>query len=469
MGKDSSGSDSKRLLHSASSKVEIAGSNIDLGLGETLKKGMKYVPFSTKVVDMWHVDGTQAFWLLAWMVASGVLGWQAFHMYHGDVDTDCFVGSLLPVGYLQMTDAQKAVASYTLKNGTVLTGQAQIDAFDAPSCNPYGDMHYFGLGVIGVVVLAYMYEARHVNDDAGETHQYAIQMPFCTATWEVCPSLFDLHAIIELPGIRNLQYMGHAFSAAAFFALFYYIDQDSKESKALVHEGSRSLTAMARIWLAVFPTVLAEMGAIHTYKLSREEWRHNHMGWAAMSIFTKTLILLTLHFVLDPQTQSLWVHTDTTDNDDQRNWVIGITSAMGAGMAFFWFKYLRVRYIAMQNAEDTGASQTVQQLQNRLWAYVDFPTCLVIVAMVAYNVTARLHNEHGPTHLPSDFHAALLYLVLVLVGIFSIPTNITNAELHAPDKSEAMATTSKALAGVCTIHMKKPALRTVDGSMTDDV
>ena len=120
-----------------------------------------------------------------------------------------------------------------------------------------------------------------------------------------------------------------------------------------------------------------------------------------------------VHFILDPQTQLLWLDSDTSDG--QRNWVIGMTATLALAVTWFWYKFLQRRYVEYQEQAEAAAARgsvgkidQTTRLQNRLWAYVDFPTNLTMVAMIAYNVTARLRNEHGPTHLPADFHAGML-------------------------------------------------------------
>jgi len=432
-------------------------SGIDLGLGKVTRKGTQVFDQALKVSTSYTVDRAKGMWLLLWMAGAAVLGWQGFHMYHGDLNTDCLVGTMLPHGLKDMSLQQVAASNYTLSNGTMLQGAAIIDyGKTAPSCNPYGMNYYYALGVAGFVVVSYMYERQTTE---------AIQMPFVTATWEFQLDMFALKSPMDLPDIRMWQYLAHAITGALFFALWYYVDGDSPESKALVYEGSRSLTAFARFWIAVIPTVVAEIGSVRLNNLSKEEWRMNHMKWAAMSIFNKTIILLVLHFIIDPQTQMLWLHADETG--EQRNWVIGITAALGAGMTLFWYYYLSSRYSAGKKTKNEEGV-VLQELQNRVWAYVDFPVNLVIVAMVAYNLTARLHDEHGPTHLPSDFHAALLYLTLVLVGILNIPVNVTNAVIHSeaeegePDASNPTMALMGIKTEMVTIHSKKPTLKTAE-------
>ena len=98
------------------------------------------------------------------------------------------------------------------------------------------------------------------------------------------------------------------------------------------------------------------------------------------------------------------------------------------------------------------------RLQNRLWAYVDFPTNLTMVAMIAYNVTARLRNENGPTHLPADFHAGMLYLILMAIGILNIPVTHIDAEWtpNAQNPHASHGSGSRIVSHeVCMINIKK--------------
>lgn len=438
---------SKPLADNATSKpkdFDIVGT-----VGKGIDKTRKFVSKFTKLTDYYDVDKWQVFAVVAWLSGATLLGWRAFHMYHGDLDQDCFVGTFNPPGYLLMDTATQTNANTcgVLVNGTSVCGAA-LKAYadnEAPSCNPYGDTYYAALGIAGLMVFGYVYESF--------CNQKAIQMPFSTATWEFNYSMFSLSDKVEIQDIRMWHYFGHTLSAVAFFIMWYYIDNDSVESKALVHEATRSLTGSVRAWMVIVPTVMAEIGTIKVHNLSREQWKENHMGWAAMSILNKFVMMLVLHFILDPQTQLLWLHKD--ESDGQRNWVIGITSAVAFMVAWFWYKFLQRRYVEYQQEDNVDQ---ISRLQNRLWAYVDFPTNLTMVAMIAYNVTARLRNEHGITHLPADFHAGMLYLILVAVGIHNIPVTHVEAE-WTPDSQNARGADNSASRivshEVCMINMKK--------------
>ena len=110
--------------------------------------------------------------------------------------------------------------------------------------------------------------------------------------------------------------------------------------------------------------------------------------------------------------------------------------------------------------ESKREGQTVRQLQNRLWAYVDFPTSLVIVGMVLQRQPPAPRTRANP--IPSDFYAAMAYLLLVLIGILNIPVNVTDAEIWNNDQQRSGPAGSRPFLNVqtemCTIHVKKPNL-----------
>lgn len=406
-----------------------------------------------KLTMYYKVDNFQLLCTGAWMAGAAVLGWQAFHMYHGDLDTDCFAGTFEPKGLQFMNTTEVANTCYTLSNSTEVCGAQLIEygKNEAPSCNPYGNNFYVSLGVAGSMLLAYLYEMSQTM---------TVSMPFSTATWEFNFSMFGIYDVVEIASVRTWQYFAHLVSALGFFTLWYYIDTDSIESKALVHEANRSLTGINRAWMVIWPTCMAEITAIKAFNLNREQWREHSMGWAAMSILIKFLVMLTLHFVLDPQTQLLWLHAD--DSTSQRNWVIGITAFLGFAMFTFWYKFLGRRYVEYEQVED---GHTVERLQNRLWAYVDFPTSLTMVAMVAYNVTARLHHEHGNTHLPADYFAGLMFLLTVTIGIFSIPVNKMDADWSPTEQRKTGPSGSRIISkDMCMVQMKKnkPSLKSAE-------
>ena len=393
----------------------------------TIKRTTKKISKSVEIVtkNVYDVYKSQIAWMVLWVLIAIILGWRAFFMYHGDLNQDCFAGTFEPPGFYLLTDpAQLANVSYTLQNGTTLNG-VQLYAYhnnnQAPSCNPYGKDYYISIGILGFMVLSFMYETYA---------QKAIQMPFSTATLEGSMSMTSINDDVQLEGIRKWQYIGHAVSALAFFFIWLYIDGDSDESKAFVHEAGRSHAGMFRAWMVVWPTCMAEFGTVKTHNMDREKWQKNHMGWAAMSIVLKLFLMLTLHFVLDPETQLLWMHD--SDSDNQTGWVIGIAVVLIFISTYFWYSYLQRRYVEYQEGTPSEKSQAMgdplQRLQNRMWAYVDFPTFLTMVAMISYNVTARLEHAHGNTHLPANFHAAVLYLLMVLIGILNIPVNTIEAD-----------------------------------------
>lgn len=393
---------------------------------------------STQTISTYNIARRKIFFLLAWFVLAVILGWRSFYMYHGDFDQDCFAGSLEPSGYSLMTDDQRASACHTLTNGEQLCGAALRDYAEntAPSCNPYGDAYYASIGIGGGLLLALIYESFQGK---------AAQMPFNTATWSLDFGMFACGDEIQLHDIRKWQYVFHLISCLGYFAIWHFINGDSFESKALVHESGRTLTGITRAWMVVVPTCAAEIGSIRANNLAREHWVQDYMGWAAKSILNKLVVMLVLHFVLDPQTQLLWMHKPDSNDDQhsQRIWVILITTALALLVFSFWYRYLKHRYVEIEVApteeeKSLKSTDSVQRLHNRLWAYVDFPVNLTMAAMVGYNVTARLNDAHGNTHLPADFHSGLLYLILVTIGIWNIPVNIMDANWKAQAEKEDM-------------------------------
>lgn len=434
--------------------------------------------------EFYDVEPSMAVFVGLWHGAAAFIGYEAFYWYHGDFNPDCFVGTLEPPGLDMMSDSERMLANYTLTNGTTLVGPDLLHygKEHAPSCNPYDKSYYIALGVIGAMLLGWLYEMKSSK---------AIQMPFSTATWRPSKSMFSLDDEIEIENSRFYQYFGHSVSAILFFILWMYIDGDSNESKALVHDFGRVVTGFSRFWIVFWPTCVAELTTLRSNSLTYANYKAKHGTWAFYSILFKVFVVWFLHFVLDPQTQMLWMHRLNTDDSDdsndfddstsQQRWVIGITSVLGLSFVFFWYKYLAQRYVEFSEELEDG--QIIGRLQNRIWAYVDFPTNLTLVAMIAYNVTARLESEHGNTHLPADFHAGVLYLILVAIGIFNVPVNKMVADWKPENKNTSEEESNKndadkpekgnnplakfnaslARAGkqVATVHMKKPVLKKV--------
>ena len=73
-------------------------------------------------------------------------------------------------------------------------------------------------------------------------------------------------------------------------------------------------------------------------------------------------------------------------------------------------------------------------LHQQSWACVDFPVFMVIVAQIAWNVTARLDDQHDIVTMPFDFLSQLLYGYLLLLGIFNINVHLMSKASSAQGK-----------------------------------
>ena len=291
-----------------------------------------------------------------------------------------------------------------------------------PECWEFGDLHYQFVGVAAAAGASWL---------AGMVLKRAVKLPFGSCTWNFSRDKMTTERMStqhqkRVHGRWVHEWFHAAFCVVAFF-FWKYIDENENDpaEQPRVANWLMQLPVL-RLWFQAFmtvvPTISAEaMGNHRDEDHIALKWVKNNAPWAFASIALKALLFVATDFIVSPESTLLWDKAD--DSTSQRNIVIAVVLVAGLAILYFWKRFNQVC------GGDCGAQPK--------FACVDFPIFLVITAQLAWNVTARLDNQHDTPTVSFDFLSQVLYAYLVFFGILNIPVAEDGYDVLEKDENAA--------------------------------
>ena len=345
--------------------------------------------------------------LVLWTGASTLLGWRANVMWHDTVSPDCLI---------QRTPAPTFPLIVQHGNSTIT--YATID--ELPTCWQFGDFHYQMVGIAAATFLALV---------VGKFLHRAFKMPCKSCTMNFCKSEFTTEKML----VRNkkpiegrwLQEIVHVCYCLTVFFFWNYIERNDTDS---TNDRTYHWLLELPVWRLYFqgfavivPTICAEIMAIQENSHSVVSWTKYNMPWALASILCKALLFGANDFVLSPDTQRIWEHSD--DSVSQHNLVVALSLFLILVVIYFWNKFGK----SMQ--KNPGAACFG-------WPCVDFPIFMFICAQIGYNLSARLDDQSLSPAITYDFLSQILYGYFVFLGIFNICVQRTSDDYNTLEKED---------------------------------
>ena len=169
------------------------------------------------------------------------------------------------------------------------------------------------------------------------------------------------------------------------------------------------------VWWIVFATSVAGgfMDAARTYG-ANETLKFgfgSRVRYSSYSLVIKALLALDITMLLDPATDLIWDRTGNNSSSMVTVFVV-VNSLLGVLTFAFWSRY-------------AAHHETRHDL---VFAHLDFPATLSLVAMIAWCMTSRLRMAYGVTvadqAVTGDFVLQLSYAIGGTIGAYGIPAEI---------------------------------------------